>query len=106
MILNPQNIKISFSFLKSDALAASRRFGSSSVDGNLLSNGDISEMLRLRELSLSLNSLGGVSNHSSSSTITRSGLDTANMSSADLCQLGQHLFEYFWLGLVKIKIIN
>ncbi|XP_005104976.2 mitoguardin-like [Aplysia californica] len=71
----------------------SRRNNASSVDAEL------PPLLRQRELSLSLNSLGAISHTSSSSTITHSGLDTANMSSADLCQLGMEnlsLAVSFW----------
>lgn len=79
-----------FGLTSSDVLHSSKKNTlSSSVDGSNCGSGDVGNLLRQRALSASLNSLGGVSNNSSSSTITHSGLDTANMTSADLCQLGK-----------------
>ena len=59
------------------------------ISHRLLDNNDVADLIRMKELSVSINSIGAASTTSSSSTITHSGaVDTANMSSLDLCQLG------------------
>ncbi|GFS21519.1 mitoguardin 2 [Elysia marginata] len=89
-----------------------KRNHSSSVDAVPIGSGDISGMLsaRTREFSGSMNSLSGLSNASSSSTITHSGLDTANMSSVDLCQLGMEnlslAISYWEDAIMKLSYLD
>lgn len=89
-----------------------KRNHSSSVDAVTLNNADISNLLsaRSKEFSNSMNSLSGLSNASSSSTITHSGLDTANMSSVDLCQLGMEnlslAISYWEDAIMKLSYLD
>ncbi|XP_059142729.1 mitoguardin-like [Physella acuta] len=89
---------------------AKTKLVSSSVDGSNCGSGDVGNLLRQRALSASMNSLGGVSNNSSSSTITHSGLDTANMTSADLCQLGMEnlslAISYWEDAVMKLSYLD
>ncbi|CAL1538610.1 unnamed protein product [Lymnaea stagnalis] len=94
-----------------DVLHSSKKNNlSSSVDGSNCGSGDVGNLLRQRALSASMNSLGGVSNNSSSSTITHSGLDTANMTSADLCQLGMEnlslAISYWEDAVMKLSYLD
>ncbi|GFN77604.1 mitoguardin [Plakobranchus ocellatus] len=89
-----------------------RKHHSSSVDGSNIGSGDVGGGLsaRTRDLSASLNSLSGLSNTSSSSTITHSGLDLANMSSVDLCQLGMEnlslAISYWEDAIMKLSYLD
>ncbi|RUS82436.1 hypothetical protein EGW08_009782, partial [Elysia chlorotica] len=88
-----------------------KRNHSSSVD-SVNTNGDAKCVLsaRTRDLSGSMNSLSGLSNASSSSTITHSGLDTENMSSVDLCQLGMEnlslAISYWEDAIMKLSYLD
>ncbi|KAK7094477.1 mitoguardin-like [Littorina saxatilis] len=78
--------------------STSARSGTNTPNGDITSRrsaqstashtGSMLEHIRQRSLSASMSSLGGASVSSSTSTITHSGLDTANMSPLELCSLG------------------
>lgn len=59
-----------------------------SYQSNISGAVSVLEQIRQRSLSASMSSLGGASISSSTSTITHSGLDTANMTPLELCSIG------------------
>ncbi|CAG5116613.1 unnamed protein product, partial [Candidula unifasciata] len=93
-----------------DVTPTNKKTISSSVDSSNFGSGDVGDLLRHRALSASMNSLGGLSHTSNSSTITHSGIDTVNMSSADLCQLGMEnlalAISYWEDAVMKLSYLD
>ncbi|KAL8578961.1 hypothetical protein ACOMHN_001923 [Nucella lapillus] len=67
---------------------ASRRSGHSGVVSGGGGGVTMLEQIRQRSLSASMSSLGAASVSSSTSTVTHSGVDTANLNPLELCSLG------------------